>query len=150
MSNSNSSHEGSESDLQVSKKQKKTSTPKHPFYTLPAELILDIVDLLPPDAFINFTFANYPLLHTHGLAPALSKPRIDYITTQTQISALFPLLRVPAEITLHILHHLNPIDTMRFVVANYQDLARQGIAPPLTAETLKQLKGAIKKGLPPG
>lgn len=124
-------------------------TPQHPFYTLPAELILDIVDLLPPDSFINFAFANYPLLHTHGLAPALSRPRVSYITTQTQIPALFPLLRMPAEITLHIMRDLKPIDIMRFVVANYQDLARQGIAPPLTTETVKQLRRAIRGKLAP-
>ena len=126
------------------------ATPQHPFYTLPAELILDIVDFLPPESFINFAFANYPLLHTHGLAPALSRPRVSYITTQTQLPALFPLLRMPAEITLHIMHHLKPLDIMRFVVANYQDLARQGIAPPLTAETVKQLRRAIKGRLAPG
>lgn len=71
---------------------------RHPFYTLPSELILDIVDYLPADAFINFAFANYPLLNSYGLAPALSRPRILYITTQTQIPALFPLLRMPPEI----------------------------------------------------
>lgn len=71
---------------------------QHPFYTLPSELILDIVDYLPADAFINFAFANYPLLNSYGLAPALSQPRIRYITTQTHIPALFPLLRMPAEI----------------------------------------------------
>lgn len=124
----------------------------HPFYTLPVELILDIVDYLPADAFINFAFANYPILHHHGLAPALSRPRIIYITTQTQIPALFPLLRMPAEIMLHIMRNLKPIDIMRFVLANYQDLARQGIAPALTDETVNQLKNAVRArlGPPPG
>lgn len=124
-------------------------TPQHPFYTLPAELILDIVDLLPPEAFINFAFANYPLLHNHGLAPALSRPRVNYITTQTQLPALFPLIRMPAEIMLHIMRNLKPIDIMRFVVANYQDLERQGIAPPLTVETVAQLRNAIRARLAP-
>ncbi|CZT23531.1 uncharacterized protein RCC_09245 [Ramularia collo-cygni] len=117
---------------------------RHPFYTLPAELILDIVDYLPADAFINFAFANYPLLNSYGLAPALSRPRILYITTRTRIPALFPLLRMPPEIMLHIMRHLKPIDIMRFVVANYQDLARQGIAPALTPETILQLRNAIR------
>ena len=117
--------------------------PHHPFYTLPPELIFDIVDLLPPEAFINFAFANYPLLHSYGLAPSLSRPQVTHITTQTRIPALFPLLRMPAEITLHIMRHLKPIDIMSFVVANYQDLARQGIAPPLSAETVRQLRTAV-------
>ena len=125
-------------------------TPQHPFYTLPAELILDIVDLLGPEAFINFAFANYPLLHTHGLAPGLSRPRVSYITNQTQLPALFPLIRMPAEITLHVMRNLKPIDIMRFVVANYQDLARQGIAPELTAETVQQLRSAVRGRLAPG
>lgn len=126
------------------------TTPQHPFYTLPAELILNITDFLPPESFINFAFANYPLLHTHGLAPALSQPRVSYITNQTQLSTLFPLIRMPAEIMLHIMRNLKPIDIMRFVVANYQDLARQGIAPPLTVDMVRQLKNAVKVRLTAG
>jgi hypothetical protein len=118
--------------------------PRHPFYTLPSELILDIVDLLGPESFINFAFANYPLLHSYGVAPALSRTRVIYITTQTQIPALFPLLRMPAEIMLHIMRNLKPIDIMRFVVANYQDLARQGIAPPMTPGTERELRNAVR------
>ena len=117
--------------------------PQHPFYLLPAELILDIIDLLPPEAFIHFAFANYPFLHASGLAPALSRVRIDYIQDNTRIPALFPLFRIPAEITLEIMHNLKPIDIMRFVLANYQDLARQGITPQLTEDTLKQLRNAV-------
>ncbi|KJX94711.1 hypothetical protein TI39_contig4163g00005 [Zymoseptoria brevis] len=124
-----------------------TRRPRHPFYTLPSELILDIVDMLPADGFINFAFANYPLLHSYGMAPALSRPRVVYITTQTQIPALFPLLRIPPEIMLHIMRHLKPIDIMRFVVANYQDLARQGIAPPLSPATVMQLRNAVRARL---
>lgn len=142
--------DGSENTNGVVAAAAQTTTPQHPFYTLPGELMLDIVDFLPPESFINFAFANYPLLHIHGLAPALSRPRMSYITTQTQIPALFPLLRMPAEITLHIMHHLKPIDVMRFALANYQDLARQGIAPPMTAETVKQLRRAINANLAPG
>ncbi|KAK0269160.1 hypothetical protein LTR35_015069 [Friedmanniomyces endolithicus] len=125
-------------------------TLQHPFYNLPSELILDIVDLLPPESFINFAFANYPLLHAYGLAPALSRPRVVYITTQTRIPALFPLLRLPPEIMLHVMRHLKPIDIMRFAVANYQDLARQGIAPPLSARTVGQLRHAVGVGTEAG
>lgn len=121
--------------------------PRHPFYTLPSELILDIVDLLSPESFINFAFANYPLLHSYGVAPALSRTRVIYITTQTQIPALFPLLRMPAEILLHIMRNLKPIDIMRFVVANYQDLARQGIAPPMTPGTERELRNAVRASI---
>lgn len=44
------------------------------------------------------------------------------------------------------MRHLRPIDIMRFVVANYQDLARQGIAPSLTPETIMQLRNAVRAG----
>lgn len=122
------------------------ATPHHPFYSLPPELILDIVDLLPPESFINFAFANYPLFHANGLAPALSRLRVVYLTTQTRIPELFPLLRLPPEIMLHVIRHLRPIDVMRFAVANYQDLARQGIAPPLSARMVEGLRRAVGKG----
>lgn len=147
MSSSNGAPVGNSSGSTTSQQP---ATPHHPFYSLPSELILDIVDLLPPEAFINFVFANYPLLHSYGLAPALSRPRVVYITTQTRIPAMFPLLRLPAEIMLHIMRHLKPIDMMRFAVANYQDLARQGIAPPLNEQTVQQLRTAVRARLAPG
>ncbi|KAK4894300.1 hypothetical protein LTR27_007433 [Elasticomyces elasticus] len=125
-----------------------TPIPQHPFYTLPSELILDIIDLLPPESFITFAFANYPLLHSYGLAPALSRPRVVYITTQTSIPMLFPLLRLPPEIMLHVMRNLKPIDIMRFAVANYQDLERQGIAPPLSREVVGSLRRAVGAGVP--
>ena len=62
---------------------------------------------------------------------------------------MFPLIRMPAEIMLHIMRNLKPLDIMRFVVANYQDLERQGIAPPLTVETVAQLRNAIRARLAP-
>ncbi|KAK4631453.1 hypothetical protein CLAFUW4_03256 [Fulvia fulva] len=106
--------------------------------------MLSIIDWLPPEGFINFVFANYPLLVFYGQAPGLSQPRITYITTQTQLPAMFPLLQMPAEINLQIMSHLSPFDTMVFVLSNYQVLARQGIAPSLTSETVSQLRNALR------
>ncbi|KAK3670943.1 hypothetical protein LTR78_009221 [Recurvomyces mirabilis] len=123
---------------------------RHPFFNLPPELILDIVELLQPEAFINFDFANYPLLHAYGLAPALSRSRIVYLTNQTQIPALLPLRALPPEIMLQVLRRLKPIDTMRFAVANYQRLAEQGIAPPLSLQTMHQLRNAANISYTPG
>ena len=123
---------------------------RHPFFNLPPELILDIVELLQPEAFINFVFANYPLLHAYGLAPALSRSRIVYLTNQTQIPALLPLRALPPEIMLQVLRRLKPIDTMRFAVANYQRLAEQGIAPPLSSQTMQQLRNAANISYTPG
>jgi hypothetical protein len=139
-----------DSDASSNSSTTSSNNPNHPFYSLPPELIFDIVDLLPAESFINFAFANYPLLHHNGLAPSLSGPRVSYITNQTQIPSLFPLIRLPAEIMLSVMRYLKPIDMMRFVVANYQDLARQGIAPPLTDETIMQLRNAVRVELGPG
>jgi hypothetical protein len=153
-SSSNGSHVGSQPDGSTQHptpyQQLQPIRPRHPFYRLPPELILDIMDLLSPEAFINFAFANYPFLHANGLAPTLSGVRIDYIANSTRIPALFPLFRLPAEITLEIMRNMKPIDIMRFVLANYQDLARQGITPPLTEETLSQLRRAVRSRLNPG
>lgn len=121
--------------------------PPHPFYNLPAELVLDIIDLLPPDSFINFVFANYPLLRSYGLAPALSSARLSYLTRQTRIPTHFQLLPFPPEINLQVLSYLRPFDLMNFVMANYQHMALQGIAPPLTAVTIQQLRRAVDSRL---
>lgn len=117
--------------------------PLHPFYTLPHELILDIIDLLPPDSFINFVFANYPLLRLHGLAPALSSARVSYLVRQTRIPTHFQLLPFPPELNLQVLRYFRPLDLMNFVMANYQHMAAQGIAPPLTAVTIQQLRRSV-------
>ena len=115
------------------------SVPLHPFYTLPPELMLDIVDLLPPESFISFAFANYPLLLAKGLAPALSAAHVSSLIRRTRIDRHFNLLPLPVELTLHVMSLLKPIDVMEFVLANYEELERQGIAPRLTAETVLQL-----------
>ena len=119
------------------------ATQVHPFYNLPSELILDIIDLLAPDSFINFAFANYPLLLRRGLVPQLSSERVAALVSRTNINRHFQLLPFPAEIIMHIISLLKPIDMMRFVLANYAELERQGIAPSLTPTTLTQLMGAI-------
>jgi hypothetical protein len=150
MATNNAASESQALDLQQkdqASERSQQARPLHPFYRMPAELILDIIDLLPPESFINFAFANYPFLHASGLAPALSRVRINYIQHRTRIPALFPLFRLPAEITLQIMHHLKPIDMLRFVMANYQHLARQGITPPLTQDMLRQLRNAVRPSL---
>lgn len=120
-------------------------TPQHPLLRLPAELIADIIDYLPQEAFINFVFADYTTLRAVGLAPVLSRRRLIYITTQMHSPALFcPLLTVPPELMLHIMRHLRPMDVMRFVIANYRELSRQGIAPPVMGEIKMELEKALR------
>lgn len=114
------------------------------------ELVLDIVDLLPPDASVNFVFANYPLLCSYGLAPALSSTRLAYLArrarespSDAQTSVHFQLLPFPPEITLQVLAYVRPIDLMNFVMANYQHMVFLGIAPHLTPPTVQQLRRAV-------
>lgn len=116
------------------------AVPAHQFYSLPAELLLDIVELLPVKAFISFAFAFYPLLLSKGLAPSLSPHEVAYLAEQTEFACQSQLLLLPTELVLQVLGHLKPIDVMRMVVANYQDLARRGIAATLSAETTQRLK----------
>ncbi|KAK5108911.1 hypothetical protein LTR62_007713 [Meristemomyces frigidus] len=142
--------EGSTLDIVGTTSHVQPWPPRHPFFGLPAELILDIVEMLQPEALINFVFANYPLLHAYGLAPALSRSRIIYLTNQTQIPALLPLRALPPEIMLQVLRRLKPIDIMRFAVANYQRLAEQGIAPALSSQTMLQLRSAVGPNFTPG
>jgi hypothetical protein len=104
--------------------------------------MLVIVDLLPPETLINLALAHYPLLYAYGLTPALTPCRVLYITNRSQLSQLIPLAKIPPEIMLVIMSHLKPIDIMRFTVANYPDLERNRIAPPLTHETIRQLRSA--------
>ena len=117
--------------------------PIHPFYTLPSEIIRDIVDLLEPEALISFAFADYHLMVSKGLAPVLSTDRIIRLAETTQTRVYVQVLPFPAELILHVLSLLCPIDMMRFAIANYQDLVRQGIAPVLTADMLLQLQLAV-------
>lgn len=115
----------------------------HAFYTLPPELLLSIVDFLPPDAFVNFVFAIYPLLRSYGLAPALSSTRLGHLVRQTRIPIHFQLLPFPPEITLQVLTHVRPFDLVNFVMANYQHMTLLGIAPRLTPVTIHQLRRAV-------
>lgn len=117
-------------------------TQPHPFHRLPLELILQMIDLLPAEAFINFAFAHYPLLHRHGLVPSLSTPELSHIVSRSRLPRLFRLLPLPSELLLQTIRHLSPLDTMRFVLANYEDLVRSGIAPKLTAETVRSLRAS--------
>ncbi|TKA69709.1 hypothetical protein B0A49_04555 [Cryomyces minteri] len=139
--------------------------PQHPFYSLPTELILEIVDHLPHEDSIAFAFANYPLFLHFGLAPPLTRnatahlinrslvhprnPRTPFIGTS--LARHSPVLPLPAELLLQVLRFLErPIDTMRFVVANYHDLALHGIAPPLDKKTRMVLRTAVFLGTEDG
>ncbi|KAK5157202.1 hypothetical protein LTR04_005485 [Oleoguttula sp. CCFEE 6159] len=141
------------------------SQPQHPLYSLPTELVLEIVDHLPHEDFIAFAFANYPLFLHFGLAPPLTRNATAHLINRslvhprnprtpligTSLARHSPVLPLPAELLLQVLRFLErPIDIMRFVVANYHDLALHGIAPPLDKKTRMVLRTAVFLGTKDG
>ncbi len=116
---------------------------RHPLHRLPVELVLEIIDCLNAEQFIRFAFAHYPFLQCYGLVPAMSTQRLSALVKRSRLLPTFlQLVRLPTETLLEIMRHLNPIDTMRFVLANYQHLAMRGIAPRLTRTTMWSLEQA--------
>jgi len=114
-------------------------------FELPSELIVHIVEMLPPDAFIDFAFASYALLHFYfqNLVPGLSVNDIVYLTAEGRNSeSMFP--RMPPEIILQIMGHLDAFDIMSFVIADYHDLMRQGIAPTMTTSIMQGLRRVVR------
>lgn len=137
---------------------------QHPapsFRGLPIELILEILSYLPPEALISFGFANYHLLITHSLASLLSEStmirlinqaivlRMRTRTTDTNDSTHPPpmpsLTSLPSEVHLQILRNMDPTDVLNYGIANYLVLAQQGIAPPLSQDTLRRLRRAVRR-----
>jgi len=88
----------------------------HLFYMLPAELLVHIIEMLPPEVFVNFALATYPLLLAHGLVPPLCATRIAGLKAGSL--RLLDSLPLPPELGLQILGLLEPIDIMRFAIAN--------------------------------
>jgi uncharacterized protein YhdP len=132
--------------------------PARSFRGLPIELILEILSYLPPDALISFGFANYHLLITHSLASLLSRPTMIRLMNQAIVlrmrtsttgSASLPGMAgptsLPSEVHLQILRNMEPIDVLNYGIANYLVLAQQGIAPPLSQDTLRRLNNAVRR-----
>ena len=116
-----------------------SGTGPHPLYRLPIEIILEITDRLPLEDFISFAFAHYPLLRHHGLVPAMSVQELSLLHRRSRLPSLFCLVPLPVELLLQTMRFLRPLDTMRFVFANYQHLAHSGIAPFLSADVIRAL-----------
>ncbi|KAK6001527.1 hypothetical protein QM012_002858 [Aureobasidium pullulans] len=138
-----------------SKLQGFSAIQQHPrsFRGLPIELVLEVLSYLAPDAFISFGFANYHLLIRHSLAPLLSQrtmTRLRYQSAVVSRNRSTGPMPVPSEVYLQILRNLEPVDALNYAMANYLELARQGIAPPLSQDTLRRLNRAVRRGLGSG
>lgn len=123
--------------------------PPRSFRGLPIELVLEILSYLAPDAFISFAFANYHLLVRHSLAPLLSQCTMTRLIRQAAViskNRSAGPTPIPSEVYLYFLRNLDPVDALNYVMANYSQLARQGIAPPLSQDTLRHLSRAVRRG----
>lgn len=117
----------------MSKFQQLQALYKLPIYSLPPELILDILSMLSAVEFSSFTFAAYHLMRCHGIAPAFSTERIVALLSPSpseQVMASGGLLRnLPTELILDLIQQLDITDTINFLFANYQLLRDRYIAP---------------------
>jgi hypothetical protein len=118
---------------QMSNVQQLQALYKLPIYSLPPELILNILSMLSAVEFSSFTFAAFHLMRRHGIAPAFSTERIVTLLSpspyeQTMTSG--GLLRnLPTELVLDLIQQLDITDTINFLFANYQLLRDRHIAP---------------------
>lgn len=119
--------------------------PRHSIYRLPLDIVLMITDRLDPEEFISLAFANYPLVRHYGLVPAMSARNLAQLIDRSSLRSIFRLLPLPTELLLQTMRKLHPIDLMRFVMANYGDLVRRGLAPQLTPETIQALRSELEQ-----
>ena len=107
------------------------------FSDLPPELLLLIIDHLPPDAIIRLALAAYPLLRHHNIIPRIPFPAARRLFLgQTDPNPCFTSWRLPTELTLAILRNLDHEELIWFVVEHYQLMVQAGIAPELKAVEL--------------
>ena len=122
----------------------------HGLYSLPPEMVYEIVSYLGPTDFVSLLFANYDLLCHHGLAPRLS---IDRLATLLAICSLrahesaTPLHRLPTELLIYTMSSMRPLAMVNFVFAHYHHLRLRGIAPPLTVTMSPQFIGARNRAV---
>lgn len=83
--------------------------------TLPAELLLYIIEDLRPDDYVTFALAAYPLLCRHGLVPPLSNTMFQQLVNQAPGPTIFPRWPFPIELTDQILGYLSPQDMIWFI-----------------------------------
>lgn len=126
-------------------------SPKSPLFDLPSELLLLVLDNLPPEPFISFMFASYDFMSYKwpDICPLMTPASLKaFLTTPSPLAAARnPFMKMPTEMILAVIKNLARRDWMRFAMANYHVLEEKGIAPPMTAGTRKQLERAAVREL---
>jgi len=123
-----------------------------PIYSLPPELILDIVGLLYPVDFVNFVFATFHLLRHHGIAPAVSTAHVCDLLLFHPQPEVFPggtpsLLTLPIELLMEIISYMNTTDMINFVLGVYQPLVTRSIARGLSSGMSAQFSVAYYQSM---
>jgi len=86
--------------------------------TLPLELLLQIIEYLPPIASIDFALAHYSLLLSHRLVPALSLQTLRRLKLRRRTITAVPIIPgLPEEISVTTMRHMSLADRIRFAVA---------------------------------
>ena len=108
-------------------------------YGLPAELIIQILDLLRPQDLLNFAFVHYSLLWSHRIVPAVSIKTINELLAEQQIPNIFTICPLPNEIIEQLLGYLDKQDIVRLMLAYYPTFRSQCYAPELSSQMLHEL-----------
>lgn len=115
------------------------------FHSLPAELLLGVIQYLQSDDYVAFALALYPVLRHHGLVPPLTVDIYHRITRERpsppgSIPSYWPL---PTELTEEILHYLEPADQIALLFSHRHLFSRY--LPDLSEETKMRLWHSRKK-----
>lgn len=108
-------------------------------YGLPAELIMEILDLLRPQDLINFSLVHYSLLWSHRIVPAISIKMVKELLLEQQIPNMFSSCPLPNELVEQLLGYLDKQDIMRLMLAYYPTFRSQRYAPNLSSQILGEL-----------
>ena len=87
---------------------------------LPLELLLQIIDYLPPQVSVDFALAHYPLLLSHHLVPTLPLRTLRRLQLRRRARSAMPVIPgLLEEITLSTMRHMSLADRIHFAVAMY-------------------------------
>ncbi|KAF2443840.1 hypothetical protein P171DRAFT_45397 [Karstenula rhodostoma CBS 690.94] len=126
--------------------------PTPPFGGLPTELLLNIIELLSRDDYINFAMAIYPILRSYGLVPVLTSEIYQSLTQQApnmnsqrrdQRENSQGSLRLPIELNDEIMDYLKPEDRVAWIFS-HRELFRSYFEG-LSEETRKSLSESVCK-----
>ena len=108
-------------------------------YGLPAELIMEILDLLRPQDLLNFALVHYSLLWSHRIVPAISIGMVNELLAEQQTPNMFNSCPLPNELVEQLLGYLDKQDIIRLMLAYYPTFRSQRYAPDLSSQMLGEL-----------